>query len=85
MTHALRILAVIAALIVVQTAQADECGDAVRDYNAILPKLSEVTQHFTNCVADSLGRDACGKEFNGLRKAYGEFQSAVAMYKRECD
>jgi len=84
MTHILRILVAIAALTVTQ-AQADECGDAVRDYNAILPQLSEAVQHFTSCVANSLGRDACAKEFNGVRKAYGEFQAAVAIYKKQCD
>jgi len=84
-TLSLRILVAIAALAVTQTVRADECGDAVRDYNAILPQLNEAVQHFTACLANSLGRDACGKEFNGLRKAWGEFQSAVAMYKRECD
>jgi len=84
-THTLRILAAIAALAIVQAAQADECGDAVRDYNAILPKLNDATQHFTNCFANSLGRDSCAREFSGLRAAYGEFRSAVVIYQKECD
>ena len=82
--RALYIVAVLAAFTIVQPARADECGDAVRDYNALLPRLSEAVQNFSNCVAESLGRDACAREFAGVRSAYSQFQAAVAIYKRQC-
>jgi hypothetical protein len=81
---ALCIVAVMAALAVAQSARADECGDAVRDYNAVLPRLNEATQKFSNCVAESLGRDVCAREFAGVRSAYSQFQAAVAIYKKQC-
>ena len=84
MIRTLRIFTVVTALAAIQSASADECGDAVRDYNAVLPRLSDAAQNFSNCVAESLGRDACTKEFAALRSAYGEFQAAVAIYKKQC-
>jgi len=66
-------------------ASADECSDAVSDYNAVLSQLTDAAQHFSSCVANSLGLDSCAKEFNRLHTAYGEFQSAVTMYKKQCN
>ncbi len=85
MIQSIRIFAIIVSLAAFQLARADECGDAVTDYNTVLPRLTDAVQHFSNCVANSLGLDTCVKEFSSLRSAYGEFQSAVALYKKECN
>ncbi len=63
---------------------ADECGDAVTDYNAVLVKLHDAEQKFSSCVANSLGTDSCSNEFQQLRSAYGEFESAVSVYVKQC-
>ena len=65
-------------------ARADECADAVEDYNAVLARLLDAVQHFSVCVADSKGTDDCASEFARLRAAYGEYASTVATYKRQC-
>jgi hypothetical protein len=82
--QSIRIFAIIVSLAAFQLARADECGNAVTDYNTVLPRLTDAVQHFSNCVANSLGLDTCAKEFNSLRSVYGEFQSAVTLYKKEC-
>jgi len=66
-------------------ARADECGDAVRDYNDVVIALTEATQQFSNCVAGSLGMNACDGEFGKLRSAYGRYASVVAFYSKNCE
>ena len=78
-------IAVLAFLLALSApARADECADAVDDYNAVLGRLLDAMQHFSACVADSKGTDACAADFARLRAAYGEYASTVATYKRQC-
>ena len=65
-------------------ARADECADAVDDYNAVLGRLLDAMQHFSACVADSKGTNDCASQFARLRAAYGEYASTVATYKKQC-
>jgi hypothetical protein len=80
----IRVVSILIALAVPRLASADECGDAVVDYNAVLARLHEATQKFSSCVASSLGTDDCSAEFRALRRAHGEFESAVALYMKQC-
>ncbi|MGH9809186.1 MAG: hypothetical protein ACRD9W_18360 [Terriglobia bacterium] len=84
MTKAAGLVSIVIALSCAQIASADECGDAVRDYNAVMNRLEDAMQKFTACTANSLGRDSCTPEFRTLGSAYGEYQSAVAVYKKQC-
>ena len=84
MTHTMRIVVLALTLAIPAAAAADECGDAVRDYNDILSQLHTANDEFTACVADSLGRKTCAKEFAKLRSAYRLYESAVTMYTRQC-
>ena len=84
MSCSMRIVVLAVALAMPAAALADECGDAVRDYNDVLAQLHTANDEFTACVADSLGRKACAKEFTRLQSAYRQFESAVAMYTRQC-
>ena len=84
MTRTIRVFVVALTLAIPVSALADECGDAVRDYNDILAQLHTANDQFTACVADSLGRNTCDKEFARLQSAYRMFESAVAMYTRQC-
>jgi hypothetical protein len=63
---------------------ADECGDAVLDYNAILSRLHDAQDRFATCVADSKGTDDCSREFRRLQLAHGQFASSVAVYIKMC-
>ena len=84
MTRAIRIVVLALTLALPAAAAADECGDAVRDYNDILAQLHTANDEFTACVADSLGRKKCAGEFARLQSAYRQYESAVAMYTRQC-
>ena len=84
MKKTMRIVVLALALAIPGAALADECGDAVRDYNDILAQLHTTKDEFTACVADSLGRKTCAKEFARLQSAYRMFESAVVMYTRQC-
>ncbi|MCW5692186.1 MAG: hypothetical protein KIT48_07465 [Pseudolabrys sp.] len=84
MKKTMRVIVFALALAVPAAAWADECGDAVRDYNDILAQLHTANDEFTACVADSLGRKTCAKEFARLQSAYRMFESAVVMYTRQC-
>ena len=84
MTRAIRFVVLALTLALPAAAAADECGDAVRDYNDILAQLHTANDEFTACVADSLGRKKCAREFARLQSAYRQYESAVAMYTRQC-
>jgi hypothetical protein len=83
--HSVRIVTIILALAAVQPANADECGDAVREYNVILPLLNDAVQHFSSCLANSLGHDSCVTDFASMRALYNQFESAVAVYEKICN
>jgi len=80
----IRVVSFAIAMLAGPLAFADECSDAVMNYNHYLPRLNDAQQRFANCVADSLGRDDCAKEFAALQAAYRDFASAVAFYKQNC-
>jgi hypothetical protein len=65
-------------------AWADECGNAVGDYNTVLAQLNDATQEFSACVADSLGMHDCATQFKKLQLLYGQFQAAVDVYLKQC-
>ena len=80
----MRVIAIIVLLAAPCSAFADECSDAVLDYNAVLNRLEDAMQKFSACAANSLGVDNCSKEFGRLRSAFGEFESTVLIYRKEC-
>jgi len=84
MIKMVRAFAIVAVLAAPESAWADECGDAVADYNAVIARLTDAMQQFSTCVADSLGLHSCSREFRQLRAAHGEFESAVSVYTRQC-
>ncbi len=65
-------------------AWADECTDAVLDYNEVLSQLTDAMEKFSTCIADSKGTDNCLHEFNRLRSAHGQFAAAVSVYVKQC-
>ncbi|MGI8525986.1 MAG: hypothetical protein ACR2K5_07360 [Pseudolabrys sp.] len=85
MIKAIGILALAIPLASSHAARADECGDAVRDYNTVLSSLSDALEQFRSCVADSKGLDDCNKPFARLRSTHGQFASVVAVYSKQCE
>jgi hypothetical protein len=75
---------IVIALMSPQLARADECGNAVTDYNFLLSRLTDAMQRLSNCIADSKGLDRCSSEFKQLQSAYNEYAAAVSAYNKEC-
>jgi hypothetical protein len=65
-------------------ALADECNDAVLDYNAILSRLTDAMQNYSTCIADSKGNDTCARAFRKLQLAQDQFESSVKIYIKTC-
>ena len=88
MLKPLRVLALLAALTIQLTAPrlalADECNNAVLDYNAILSRLTDARDEYSTCIADSKGTDDCSRAFRKLQLMQGQFASAVAIYIKAC-
>ena len=84
MFETMRVVLLVIALTAPTLVWADECSEAVTDYNAVLVHLNTANEKFSACVANSLGTDNCATEFARLRSAYGEFESAVAIYIKQC-
>ena len=78
-------LAAILSLATLSVASADECGDTVRDYNAVLSRLGDAVEQFRTCVADSKGMDSCNRQFGALRSVHSQFASVVAIYSKQCE
>jgi hypothetical protein len=66
-------------------AAADECGDAVRDYNSVVIALTDATRTFSECVAGSLGMDSCAAQFGKVQSSYNQYASIVAFYSKQCE
>ncbi|MBV9348600.1 MAG: hypothetical protein JOZ70_07145 [Pseudolabrys sp.] len=77
--------ALLLALALTGPALADECSDAVRDYNDVVIALTEATQRFSTCVAASLGMDSCATEYAHLHSAYNRYAAIVAFYSGHCE
>jgi hypothetical protein len=85
MIQTLRAAAFAAAVMSAPAVFADECGDTVRDYNAVLSRLTDAIEQFSICIADSKGLDDCSGPFGRLRSVHGQFASVVAIYSKQCE
>ena len=79
------VVCLVLALAGATAALADECGDAVRDYNSVLSRLTDAMERFSTCVADSKGLKDCAKEFGQLHSLHRQFSSVVAIYSKDCE
>lgn len=60
------------------------CRSAISSYNLAMETVSSALRGFSNCVANSRGREDCSFEFSRLRSAHADFEIAVSRYRREC-
>ncbi len=81
MIKTLRAAAFAAAVMAAPAVFADECGDTVRDYNAVLSRLTDAIEQFSTCIADSKGSEP----FNRLRSVHSQFASVVTIYSNQCE
>lgn len=69
------------------SARQDEyaCRLAVSSYNSAVDDIATQMQRYGRCVSYSEGEDDCYLEFSRLRRAQGDFESAVSRYSLSCD
>ena len=69
----------------VGTARADDCSDAVDNYNFVTGQLSDALHRYVNCISSSRGTDDCSSEFRRVRSAQDDFESAVSQFQSNCN
>jgi len=53
-------------------------------YNQSIETVSSTMRRYSNCVANSEGKDDCSLEFRRLRNAQSDFETAVGQIGMEC-
>jgi hypothetical protein len=62
-----------------------ECQDAVAEYKSAMSDISTALQAYTDCLSTSQGHDDCSTDFETLRSAQDDLESAVSEYESECN
>jgi hypothetical protein len=62
-----------------------ECQDAITEYKSAMSDISTALQAYTACLSTSNGHDDCSSEFETLRSAQDDLESAVCEYESECN
>ena len=76
--------ALIVSLAFVPAARADECGDAVRDYKRSSAAWKTRCSSSPPASPTASAAHSCSREFRQLQSAYGEYESAVSVYTKQC-
>ena len=84
MIKAAHVVSFAIALLAAPVASADECYDAVLNYNHFLGEVLDAMQAYSTCIADSKGMDRCDKPFAKLQEAHKQFAAAVSLYIKQC-
>ena len=63
----------------------DECQGATDQYILIASVVADALASYEMCILNSLGQDDCALEFSTLQTAQGDFETAVANYRSECE
>ena len=75
---------VIIALPTATSADADTCQAALGQFNSAQGAVAALVTPYSDCIADSDGRDSCQIRFAALQSAQATFEAAVATFEREC-
>ena len=66
-------------------ADAEDCNDAIRNYNSALSTMDLYMQDLRLCVAYSKGRDDCAVQFSSLQMGQADFEGAVSRVRSNCE
>jgi hypothetical protein len=66
-------------------AGAEECNDAIEQYNSTLSDIEYALRRYSRCVSGSQGQDDCYSEFRRLKSAQDDFEAAVSDHGSECE
>jgi len=79
-------LAPLFVLICVQAAKGEpeECQGALDTYNAAISDVASAKEDYDNCTSSNDGEDDCSSEFEGLKSAQDDLESAVSDYQANC-
>jgi hypothetical protein len=62
-----------------------ECQDAIAEYKSAMSDVSTALQTYSACLSTDDGHDDCSTEFETLKSAQEDLESAVSSYGSECN
>jgi hypothetical protein len=62
-----------------------ECQEAIDEYKSATSDISTALHAYADCVSNSGGHADCSTEFESLRSAQDDLESAVSNYESECN
>jgi hypothetical protein len=65
-------------------ADAEACQTALNQFNSSQTAVATLVTPYSDCIADSNGRDGCQSSFAKLQSAQSAFEAAVSDYQRDC-
>lgn len=65
-------------------ADVEDCRDAISSFKSARSDIAGALQAYVACVSSSNGHDDCSSEFDTLRSAQDDFESAVSNYDSNC-
>jgi hypothetical protein len=65
-------------------ADAEACRTALTQFNSAQAAVATQVTPYSDCIADSDGREGCQSSFAKLQSAQSTFEAAVSEYQRDC-
>jgi hypothetical protein len=65
-------------------ADPEGCRDALEKYKSAKSDVEDTSKKYMDCANDSDGHDDCSSEFEEVKSAQDDFESAVSEYESEC-
>jgi hypothetical protein len=62
-----------------------ECQDAIAEYKSAMSEVSTALHTYSDCLSIDDGHDDCSTEFESLKSAHEDLESAVSSYGSECN
>ena len=66
-------------------ADPDSCADAASQYKTAKSDVEDALKAYNDCIDSADGHDDCSSEFETLKSAQDDFESAVSDYESECN
>jgi hypothetical protein len=65
-------------------ADTQECRAAIESFDSARSDIADAIKSYADCVAGSDGHDDCSSEFETLKSAQDDLESAVSEYEGNC-
>ncbi|MGA3156011.1 MAG: hypothetical protein ABSE43_00405 [Steroidobacteraceae bacterium] len=71
-------------LLATAASESSDCTDAVSNYDLAVDDIAQALKRYSTCLNNSRGHDDCDSEFDALRRAQNNFETAVGAMKSSC-